>query len=480
MLQPKPESNTACQIYLRVAVKFTGEYSFGNMSARSTRRTNREQQPVTMVTTHAEVHTVEEDEIGPATPVQSPVRPAKKAAKKATKGKGKAKAPATKRVTVSELSETVIAMQQSADRQEGRVERVEGRMDGMDAKLDFIVSALGKDNATVHNNTVTPCSEAQTPRGSGTQREGRQPAVQQVTRDTAPVTPAPPVLAPLCPLPPPAALVAEQNKEGALDAVMSRQNFKQSENSGKTVSYGESGMPKPYMFLEREGLQTNRQKLDLRCSMTSDEYMYCALALLHEKDSCQPEDRDHILEHVFAVATDILTRPWPAVRRWTNYVWDSVEKGRCKWDDFRFIQDARVRLSYMTGPAPIGGGSSIGTRGGPSAPGTECKSVVCPDFNSPHGCAFSSSHDDGKIRYTHACAHCNALGRRSAHSFQRCRTRLDAQAYNGASNAHMQASADTRQWNQPLPRQQAAQAQPFNYGNRNGNAYGHGQAKNGY
>lgn len=424
-----------------------------------------------MVTTQAEIH--EADEIEPApSPAQSP---AQGRGKKSNRGRRK-QSTATKREMVSDLSITVGAMQQSADRQEARVERVEGRMDSMDAKLDFIVSALGKDNTDKQpvNNTHVSQSPARsvqavdrpaqatphaTPRNQGRQAAGA------------------PALQPLCPLPAPAVLVAEQNAEGGLDRLMSRQNFKPSENKGKRVSYGENGMPKPYMFLEREGLQTNRQKLDVRCSMTSDEYMYCVLALLHDNDSSQPEDRDHILAHVFAVATDIITRPWPAVRRWTQSVW---EKGRCKWGDYRFIQDERVRLSYMSAPPMAGAGGAAGPRSNPPAASSEIKSVVCPDFNSPHSCSFSSSHDDGSIRYTHACAHCNALGRRSAHSFQRCRTRIEAQGYGHGQQQQPTNQHDNRTWNQPQARAHGGQGAGFGYGNRQSHSYHQGQAKNGY
>lgn len=453
------------------------------MSARSTRARKRAEPGVAMVTTHADIHVADDVEEGtqsPATtPRQSPRRTPPPAPKgNASKKKKPSPKPKVKRITVSDLSETVYAMQESAERQEGRVERVEGRMDGMDAKLDFIVSALGKDksNTKSANDIHVSHTEEVTPPRRQTQSRSAASTGHSIEHGDRVAAPAAPVLAPLCPLPAPATLVAEQNKEGALDLLMSRQNFKPSANAGKRVSYGESGMPKPYMFLEREGLQTNRQRLDLRCAMTSDEYIYCVLALLHEKDSCQHEDRDDILAHLFAVVTDILNRPWPAVRRWTQYVWDSVERGRCKWSDYRFIQDARVRLSYMTGPAPVGGGSSIGVRGGASATGNECKSVVCPDYNAPQGCMFSSSHDDGNIRYTHACAHCNALGRRSAHSFQRCRTRLDAQM-GGGSYPQNQSTSDSRQWNHQPSRTPAGQGSAHHYNN---SRHGQGHAKNGY
>lgn len=454
------------------------------MSARSTRASKRGVAPVAMVTTQADIH-VAADEIESVhspdqSPAPSPVRPPAKPVKRKASNTKKTQAKSqNKRVTVYELSQTVYSMQESADRQEARVERVEGRMDGMDSKLDFIVSALGKDksNNNVPNDVSVSRSRPISPSTSAGRVHATQHAGRTPQHDTTPVSAAPPALAPLCPLPGPAALVAEQNREGALDSLMSRQNFKPSDNNGKRVSYGDCGMPKPYMFLEREGLQTNRQKLDVRCAMTSDEYMYCALALLHEKDSHQPEDKNDILLHVFAVATDILTRPWPAVRRWTNYVWDSVEKGRCKWNDYLFIQDARVRLSYMTAPAHLGGGSGMGPRQGAPGSGSEYKSVVCPDFNAPQGCAFSSTHDDGMIRYTHACAHCNALGRRSAHSFQRCRTRIEAQTNNGGTHSHSHQSGDARPWGQSAPRNQT-HGQSLSYGNRSG--HGYGQAKNGY
>lgn len=340
------------------------------------------------------------------------------------------------------------------------------------------MNALGRDKANTPSRNNVSVSRSPPPQ-QGQASAGRPP-VQRPT----PLAPAsqhghpeasPSEFQPVQPLPPPAVLVAQQNKDGSLDRLMSAQNFQPSDNNGKQIGYGENGMYKPYMFLEREGLQVNRQKLDVRCSMTSDEYMYCALALLHEKDTCDPRDRDDILAHIFAVATDILTRPWPAVRRWTQYVWDAVEKGRCKWGDYRYIQDARVRLCYMTAPGPVGASGNIGPRTGAPTPATEVKTVVCPEFNGPQGCVFSSDHDDGNIRYSHACAYCSALGRRSAHSFQRCRTRIDA-----ITHANPGQTSDTRAWHQAQDRPSAGHGTSSGHGSRQPQGYPHAHSKNGY
>lgn len=75
-----------------------------------------------MVTTQAEVHAGDEIEsVHSSSPPHSPeVPPAKTTKRKASK---KQQPGGNKRVTVSELSQTVLGMQQSADRQEARVER---------------------------------------------------------------------------------------------------------------------------------------------------------------------------------------------------------------------------------------------------------------------------------------------------------------------------------------------------------------------
>lgn len=107
------------------------------MSARSTRAAKRNNNAAEVVTIEAQVHApAETEETSSPRPRRSIETHSRRTrpnpTTKAKKTKAKAK---TKRVTVSDLSETVIEMQDSSNRQEARVERLEGRMDSMDSKL---------------------------------------------------------------------------------------------------------------------------------------------------------------------------------------------------------------------------------------------------------------------------------------------------------------------------------------------------------
>lgn len=177
------------------------------------------------------------------------------------------------------------------------------------------------------------------------------------------------------------------------------------------------------MYLEREGLQTVKQRLDVRNSITSGEYIHASLSLLRDTDAYDLLHRDFIFNHIHDVSADILIRPWPAVRRWTQYIWDSIAKGKCKWSDDRYIQDARFRLAYTSGPTPST--SNYGSNNTRNSGNSDMKSSLCRDFNGPQGCRFQYSHDDGNVKYLHACYYCDSIGRKSSHSFQKCRTRND-------------------------------------------------------
>lgn len=271
-------------------------------------------------------------------------------------------------------------------------------------------------------------------------------------------------------LPPPHVLVRQQNQDGALDDMLSKEEYKSSANHGK-LNYNELGMAKPYMFIYREGLQTPRQKLDVRATMSMLEYINGTLLLLQDADAFRQEDLPHILVHLTAVSTDAMVRPWGAVRAWSQYIWDCIEKGKCTWTSFQFIQNERVRMSFISGTPS---GSSAGTSISHKPVSHEMRTVLCREYNSVSGCRHNGTHDDQSVKYLHACCHCDSMGRRSAHSYQRCRSKMDAGNHNN----------DNRQWYQGNQRHQHGHHSPDGHsGNRvaygNGtNSQGHGGSKN--
>lgn len=156
------------------------------------------------------------------------------------------------------------------------------------------------------------------------------------------------------------------------------------------------------------------------------EYISCTLALLRDTDAYKDSDLHVIIRHLGAVAIDAMVRLWPNVRRWSQHIWDLVERGKCQWSDYQIIQDERFRISYMNLPnqATQSNSAPSTARAGSTAPAGSSV-AICRDFNSINGCQFNGSHEDGNTRYVHVCAHCDSTGKRSSHPYHRCRSRLD-------------------------------------------------------
>lgn len=276
-------------------------------------------------------------------------------------------------------------------------------------------------------------------------------------------------------MPTPAALVRDENRHGNLDTLIAREEFKSLPSNGKPA-VRDSEFIKPYFYLEREGAQTTKQKLDLRASMSFIEYLNCYVKLINDHDAYDQNDKDDMLKHLGAVITDGMVRPWGNVRRWSQGIWDTIERGKCRWNSHYFIQEERVRVSYSTlqhVPAP-----AAPTNGVVSNQNVQTPALLCRDFNGTHGCAFSGTHESGNVKYVHACAYCDSLGRRSAHSFQRCRARHDSNNHGANQPQH-----DARGWNNNH-RQQSyngngnGNASQQYSGNRNGNFHASASSKN--
>lgn len=86
---------------------------------------------------------------------------------------------------------------------------------------------------------------------------------------------------------------------------------------GKPQNNHDIGIPKHFMYIERDGVETLKQKLENRNSLNALEYLYATISLIHDASAYRPDDKNHILKHLLSVATDALARPWPAVRKWS-------------------------------------------------------------------------------------------------------------------------------------------------------------------
>ena len=204
------------------------------------------------------------------------------------------------------------------DRLESDMGVVKGQMKNMDAKLDLLLAtAMAKPSSS-------------TPR--------KVPDSRPSSDDR---------------LPPPRRLRRELNHDGYVDNMLREERFRPAHTEGKAQlasdPFTETLLPKPYMYVAREGHSTMKQKLDNRTTLSPMEYIQATLRLVNDPRACKQEDRDHILLHLQDVTHDIMERPWEGVRRWSQYVWDAVERGEFKWSDAQLILNKRLAMAMMAG-----------------------------------------------------------------------------------------------------------------------------------
>lgn len=343
--------------------------------------------------------------------------------------------------SVGGLSTVVNSLQESASVNSARTERLEDKMETFESKMDYLINFVTKDKSA--RNTDSRDKGASAP----VSKRARFEPSSHVDNDCALVTDSGDEIEQL---PPPAVLRREENRSGVIDEMLRREEYQPASGSGKHTKVSHDGnMPRPYMYIEKEGCDTLKDKLDARPSLSAGEYINAMLLLLDDEAAYERRDKHFIFKHILQVSTDSLARPWAGVRKWSVHIWDSVERGRCTWQDQGYIQDARIRISYTSGPVLSGSAPSAKKM---PAIHTDPVYSVCREFNTASGCKHSGSHDSGHIRYLHVCAYCDAVGRKSSHSVLKCRTR-------GENSANQQS--ENRQWSQH---------------NRNSNAGGHQSA----
>lgn len=176
---------------------------------------------------------------------------------------------------------------------------------------------------------------------------------------------------------------------------------------------------KPYMYLYRDGLQSMKQRLDARNSMSLNEYIDAVLALLADRRAYTVADYNDIMDHVRKVTRDALERPWPAVLRWTNYVWDAVESGQMTWGDRDMIQDERIRLCLTSNSMSTSSTSYNDTKKPHSV-----SQVICRAYNTRMGCQHRENHGDANVWFLHSCSYCDSIGKLCQHSVRECERRV--------------------------------------------------------
>ena len=265
------------------------------------------------------------------------------------------------------------------DRLETEFSEVKSQVANMNTKLDMLVSATCQ-------GTVT--------------KDDRQPPRDHTTEEHIDI-------------PSPQRLRREQNHDGYVDRVMRQEYFAPPQAQGKKPLSDiecEQNTRKPYMYIERESCQTEKQKLDVRCDISPLEYTNALVKLLLDTRAYHPDDLPHILRHLRDVTHDARERPWSAVRRWSHAVFDAVERGDIMWQDHQEIQNYRVCIALTA--AHKADSHAVKT--------SVDKEYLCRDFNSRGGCQQRHDHMDGNVKVLHLCAFCDALSQQCVHSVIAC------------------------------------------------------------
>ena len=169
-------------------------------------------------------------------------------------------------------------------------------------------------------------------------------------------------------------------------------------------------LPKPYMYLDRPGANTIKKKLDLRETMTFNEYVVAYLKMIRDPRVDLHGMVDHHLEHLQQVTEDAATRDWPSVRRWSNAMFDAVEGGSIQWEDKNTVQIQRMRYALLAARQP---NSAQYTN-------VDRRDIPCRDFNAYIGCAHPKSHQGRNVYFTHVCSVCFVAGDKSPHPAYLC------------------------------------------------------------
>ena len=95
-------------------------------------------------------------------------------------------------------------------------------------------------------------------------------------------------------LPPPCRLRAQADRKGNIERMLQEERFKTNPTNGKAYLlpdiFMETPLPKPYMYINMEGCQNLKQKLDVRASLSPMEYVNATLALVNDHRAYHAND----------------------------------------------------------------------------------------------------------------------------------------------------------------------------------------------
>lgn len=240
-----------------------------------------------------------------------------------------------------------------------------------------------------------------------------------------------------------------------MEAYLKKEEYQKKQHEGKHELIGSILDPKPickpYMYLIKDGYQTAKQKLDIRHKMLELEYINATLRLIQDKNAYDQGDKDHIIGHLVDVSRDAQYRDWDDVLRWSQSVWDNIEKDpEFKWENKQQIQNERFSQAI------VGGHNKRNKQGArnveindPSTDPYAMKGVVCRDFNSDRGCRYRAHHSHNGNNFLHVCGHCWQQNKRLSHPYSGCQNR-----HRDRPNTHTSQSGG---WQHSTQHQQVSQ-----------------------
>ena len=344
---------------------------------------------------------------------------------KITPTKSKKKKPSSKEVSIHEVSPHSKA-DKSANRSdtslrvsvlEDDVKDIKGQVGTIHQKLDLILETnisrdISKDHSTPRKPPPAPHA------GPAINPTQAQPSAGPFHRDDPHRCPT---AADLFRLPGASNFVNHQ---------LMKEAYQPQATDGKAMfinnPFQKQLLAKPYMYLERTGCTTLRQKLDARHSMTTLEYIDALTTLIKRKDIYPSESFPFMMDHLSDVTKDAKQRNWAGVLTWSQFVFDSIERDDFSWGDWHKVQQARNMYCFAPAMAP-GRSSAPGSQpyqGNYNARPTQSQSTqgvsfseLCTAYNSQNGCS-QRSHHAGSYHY---CSYCyDKADKICTHPVSRC------------------------------------------------------------
>ena len=216
-----------------------------------------------------------------------------------------------------DLSVTVSDLDMAG--QSDRLEAVESAVKDINHKFDSLLAAVTATAPGAHTVPTPGLSAPHTPRAA---------AMLNTPAGGRPAGPTPPVRTPMNgmpPLPPgfpqPAGLVGPGYDEYVLEQLRREEFFAPRTDDGKGFYndfFNKTLSPKPFMYLKRQGVNTLKKKLEVRETMSFNEYILAYFKMIRDPRANQSHLIYYHVEHMQQLAEDALHRDWATARAWSQ------------------------------------------------------------------------------------------------------------------------------------------------------------------